>query len=80
MQPPPIPPDSSRADLEAALADLSAHATEWARLPVWRKVEMLEGLRPRLGQVAGRWVTAASRAKGLPIESPLRAEEWTSGP
>ena len=41
---------------------------------------MLEGLLPRIADVAGRWVTAASRAKGLAVGSPLRGEEWTSGP
>ena len=80
MQPPPLPPDSTPAQADAALETLAAHATEWARLPIARKVEMLEGLRPRVGAAMGRWVTAASRAKGLPVGSPLRAEEWTSGP
>ena len=80
MTAPPRPADSDPAHLDAALADLRAHATEWARLPVYRKIEMLEGLKPRLQAVAGRWVTAASRAKGLPVDSPLRGEEWSSGP
>ena len=80
MERPPIPPDTDPAAMDAALADLGAHATEWARLPLARKIEMLEGLKPRLADVAGRWVTAASRAKGLPIGSPLRGEEWSSGP
>ena len=80
METVPRPPDSDRATLDAALADLRAHATEWARLPIVRKIEMLEALKPRIAEVAGRWVTAASRAKGLPNGSPLRGEEWASGP
>jgi aldehyde dehydrogenase (NAD(P)+) len=80
MQPPPTPPDSTPAEIDAALADLQAHATEWARLPIPAKVELLDTIRPRIADVAGRWVTAASRAKGLAVGSPLRAEEWTSGP
>ena len=80
MTTPPRPADSDTAHLDDALADLAAHATEWARLPIARKVEMLEGLTPRIQAVAGRWVTAASRAKGLPVGSPLRGEEWSSGP
>ncbi len=80
MQPPPTPADSTPAEMDAALADLAAHATEWARRPLADKIEMLEGLRPRIADVAGRWVTAASRAKGLAVGSPLRGEEWTSGP
>ncbi len=80
MTPPPIPPNTTRADLDAALHDLAAHKTEWARLPLDRKIWLLEGLAPRIEAVAGRWVTAAARAKGLPEGSPLRGEEWTSGP
>ena len=80
METPPVPPDTDHDAIDAALAELAAHATEWARLPIGRKVEMLERLRPRIGEVAGRWVTAASRAKGLPMGSPLRGEEWASGP
>ncbi|WP_420455629.1 aldehyde dehydrogenase family protein [Rubrivirga sp.] len=80
MQPPPIPPDSTPDEIDAALADLATHATEWARLPLATKIEMLEGILPRIADVAGRWVTAASRAKGIAVGSPLRGEEWTSGP
>ena len=76
----PTPPDTDHATIDTALADLQSHATEWARLPIARKIAMLEGLKPRLGAVAGRWVTAASRAKGLAVGSPLRGEEWSSGP
>ncbi len=80
MQSPSIPPDSTPADLDAALAELAAKKTEWARLPIDRKIWMLEGLAERIDDAAGRWVTAASRAKGLPEGSPLRGEEWSSGP
>ena len=76
----PHPPDTSTADLDAALADLAAHKTEWARLPLPQKIGMLDRLRGRIDEAAGRWVTAASRAKGLPPGSPLRGEEWASGP
>ena len=80
MQPPPIPPDSTPDQIDAALDALAAHATEWARLPTPAKIELLEGLLPRIRATGGRWVTAASRAKGLAVGSPLRGEEWTSGP
>ncbi|MEM6289483.1 MAG: aldehyde dehydrogenase family protein [Bacteroidota bacterium] len=76
----PTPPDTDRARLDADLAVLQARATEWARLPLALKIEMLEDLRPRLGAVAARWVAAASEAKGLPGDSPWRGEEWVSGP
>ncbi len=73
-------PDSTTAEIDASLAALEAVQTEWARLPIPQKVELLKGLPERIEAVAGRWVTAASRAKGLPEGSPLRGEEWSSGP
>ena len=76
----PTPPDSERPAMDAALADLRAHRAEWARLPIARKLELLDGLRGRIDAVAERWVEAAARAKGLPPGSPLRGEEWASGP
>lgn len=66
--------------LDHALAGLRAHAVEWARLPVREKVRLLWKLRRRVDSAAGPWVTAASAAKGLPKGSPLRGEEWSSGP
>ncbi|MGB3542289.1 aldehyde dehydrogenase family protein [Rubrivirga sp.] len=80
MTTPPRPADSTPAEIDAALADLEAVATEWARLPIPLKISLLEGLPTRIEDAAGRWVTAASRAKGLPEGSPLRGEEWSSGP
>ena len=80
MDLPPIPPDTDQASMDRSLVDLEAHKTEWAQLPLARKREMLRTLRQRVGEAAGRWVTAASRAKGLPENSPLRNEEWLSGP
>ena len=77
---PPRPADSTRDEIDAALGDLDAHKGEWARLPLSEKIEMLDRLRDRIDDAAGRWVTAASRAKGLPPGSPLRGEEWSSGP
>lgn len=80
MTPRVSPADTPRPTIDAALADLASHAAEWARLPISRKVALLEGLRPRILDAATRWVTAASRAKGLAVGSPLRGEEWATGP
>ena len=66
--------------MDAALEMLAARKTEWARLPIPRKIDLLRRLKDRVGEAAGRWVTAASRAKGLPMDSSLRGEEWASGP
>lgn len=76
----PTPPPTGPGALDTALGDLQAHKTEWARLPIPRKIELLEGLRERTAAAAARWVEAAAAAKGLPPGSPLRGEEWASGP
>ena len=68
------------AALDAALSDLRTHAEHWSRLGLGRKRAMLDGLRPRVAEIAGQWVEAASDAKGLPDGSPLRGEEWMTGP
>jgi aldehyde dehydrogenase (NAD(P)+) len=73
-------PPTAPAALDAALADLRAHADRWARLPVRDKARLLWKLRRRTDSAAGAWVTAASAAKGLSKGSPLRGEEWSSGP
>ena len=77
---PPAPADTDLPAIDAALADLDAHKTEWARLPLARKRALLDGLARRTSEASGRWVTAASRAKGLPPGSPWRNEEWLTGP
>jgi acyl-CoA reductase-like NAD-dependent aldehyde dehydrogenase len=69
-----------RDKVDADLATLQAKATPWARLPIRRKIEMLEGLRRRTAGQAQRWVGLATEAKGLRLDSPLAGEEWTSGP
>jgi aldehyde dehydrogenase (NAD(P)+) len=74
------PPDSTPAEIEAALAVLGDRKTEWARLPIPRKIALLDDLRTRTDRVAARWVEAAAHAKGLPEGSPLRGEEWATGP
>ena len=77
---PPTPDSTPLAHVDAALAALAAQKTAWARLAIDRKLALLDGLRTRVDAAAGRWVTASSRAKGLPVGSPLRGEEWASGP
>ena len=74
-----IPP-ATTAEIDRSLADLRAHADEWARLPIRDKVKLLWKLRRATDRAAGAWVTAASAAKGLEKGDPLRGEEWSSGP
>ncbi len=73
-------PPSSEGEIDRHLADLRAHADEWALLPIRDKVKLLWKLRRATDRAAGAWVTAASQAKGLAVGDPLRGEEWSSGP
>jgi acyl-CoA reductase-like NAD-dependent aldehyde dehydrogenase len=68
------------AELDRAVARLNAEKDGWARLRIKDKAALLHDLARRTGEVASRWVEAALRAKGLPADSSLAGEEWTSGP
>ena len=71
---------TEHAALERELEELAAHKQTWATLPVGRKVELLIAVKGATARVAERWVAAAVRAKGIPDDSPLAGEEWSSGP
>ena len=71
---------TSHAELDAALEVLSQNKQVWAELAISAKVELLHQLLDNVGRVAERWVNAAAQAKGIPADSALAGEEWTSGP
>jgi aldehyde dehydrogenase (NAD(P)+) len=73
-------PPTDHLRLDADLATLHARKLDWARLPIRRKIELLDGLRDRAAGAAERWVELALDAKGLPPGSPYRGEEWAAGP
>jgi aldehyde dehydrogenase (NAD(P)+) len=73
------PPATGKAALDSMLAGLQAHKSAWARLPIMRKIELLDGVRDRSAAHAERWVDLAMEARGLPKGSTLETEEWGSG-
>jgi acyl-CoA reductase-like NAD-dependent aldehyde dehydrogenase len=82
---PTIPALEARAPttheaLDADVARLQQHKQEWARLAIREKIQLLRQLVQDTAKCAERWVTAACQAKGIPLDSPLAGEEWTSGP
>ncbi|RPI21941.1 MAG: aldehyde dehydrogenase, partial [Actinobacteria bacterium] len=79
---PPFYPRASMdtAYLDDAVADLAANKQSFATAPVREKIAMLGRLRERTGLMARGWVQAATRAKGIAMDSPFAGEEWTSGP
>jgi aldehyde dehydrogenase (NAD(P)+) len=68
------------ASVDRDLAALKQAKTSWARLPVERKIAMLDELKRDVHAVASEWVDLAARAKGLANGSRLAGEEWISGP
>jgi acyl-CoA reductase-like NAD-dependent aldehyde dehydrogenase len=75
----PTPPTEQR-ELDARLGRLKDAAQGFARLPVSRKIELLEDVQKRLHALSGEWVAAACRAKGIGFDEPLSGEEWIAGP
>ena len=69
-----------QVELDAVLARLETKKAEWATLAIPQKVALLRALVANTARVAQAWVTAAAQAKGIPADSPLAGEEWTSGP
>jgi aldehyde dehydrogenase (NAD(P)+) len=83
----PIPARSFEAQPPTAEKDLDRHvnrlrerATEFARLHVASKIELLEDCIRGTRDVAADWVAAACRAKGIPLGAPVSGEEWVAGP
>ena len=71
---------SNHGELDLCLLELAAHADEWARLPVTRKIELLLASRANLARCAQHWVEASVAGKRIDPDSPWVGEEWVTGP
>lgn len=69
---------SAERVLDEALSVLAGKATEFARLPVAEKAQLLRDCIPRLVDAAPAWVAAGCKAKGLSLAQS--GEEWLAGP
>jgi len=83
----PIPARSFEAqkptaerDLDRQIQRLGDHAKEFARLPINRKISLLQEALAGTRDVAPEWVAAACRAKGISPDAPVSGEEWIAGP
>ena len=65
--------------LDRAVADVRAHADEFAKLPAADKARLVRSLIPRIAAVARDWVRAGCAAKGLNPDTVESAEEWLAG-
>lgn len=71
---------SSSSTAESALDALEKGEARWAALPLTGRIELLTRLQASVAAHAADWADTASRIKQLPASSPLRGEEWISGP
>ncbi len=62
--------------LDESISILKSRKDVWARLPVARKVEYVQGVIDGYGRVAAQQVEASNRAKGVSPGSPMAGEEW----
>ena len=67
-------------EIDATLARLDENKRRWARTSLRQRIEILEAIRQRTFEVAAAWAETASDHKQIPPGSPLRGEEWLSGP
>ena len=73
-------PPTAEKELDRRVERLHDHAREFARLNVATKITLLEEIWHGTREVAGDWVAAACRAKGISLDAPVAGEEWIAGP
>ncbi len=72
--------ETTRQELDQALAELRESAPGWARTTPKERAAILEAIKDRLMEVAQPWAKEAAKRKQIPAGSPLTGEEWISGP
>ena len=73
-------PATLEKELDRIIGRLREHATEFARLHVATKIELLEDCLRGTRDVATDWVTAACRAKGISLTRRSRAKSGSPAP
>jgi aldehyde dehydrogenase (NAD(P)+) len=68
------------AALDQALTELRAGEKAWAACGLARRKELLDQVHAATASHADGWVRAGAAYKKLDAASPLRGEEWMSGP
>src|SRR6266700_6539497 len=73
-----IPPSSQDA-MDSAVETLQAHKDEWVKLPISKRVAIVDKLIKDFTAIAQRWVDACLQAKGIAPDAPAAGEEWAAG-
>src|SRR5436189_6446035 len=69
---------SSQAEMDRALAVLSAHKEAWAMMDVAGRIALLDQIKQDLPKVEKRWIAAGMAAKEANPETMAEGEEWYS--
>ena len=69
-------PNLDAAVLDTAVGNLGAGLTGWVGLPLPERLELLRGVRRRLGDQAAGIVAASAEAQGLPRYSHWQGDLW----
>jgi acyl-CoA reductase-like NAD-dependent aldehyde dehydrogenase len=69
---------SSAAEIDRALAVLTAHKDTWARMDIPGRIALLDQIKQDLPKVEQRWIAACMAAKGAISETMAEGEEWYS--
>lgn len=75
-----IPPPTSQAAIDAAVARVKENAPAFARTSIDERIAFLRQLRDGMMSVAEESVRLACAFKGLSFDSPASGEEWLLGP
>lgn len=67
-------------ELNAVVTRVADHAKTWVETDLDERIALLQRLRETTHEAAEGWATAAADAKGIPTSSPLRGEDWITGP
>jgi acyl-CoA reductase-like NAD-dependent aldehyde dehydrogenase len=66
--------------MDAAVQTAQAHKDEWVKVPLSKRIAILDELIKDFAAIAPRWIAASLKAKGLAEDSPAVGEEWAGGP
>jgi len=69
---------SSQAEMDQALAVLTAHKDAWALMDIPSRIALLDQIKQDLPKVEKRWIEAGLAAKGGDTETLAEGEEWYS--
>jgi acyl-CoA reductase-like NAD-dependent aldehyde dehydrogenase len=72
-------PPATLAELDQAVAELTAAAPAWCATTVTERLALLAELKHTVLAAGPAWVASASAAKGIPPDDKLQSEEWGTG-